>query len=428
MSVDTLPDQAGPSGAAAPSCPHAAGAAASGAASGASEAVLPDFPFSWRGDQLPQEIEELRDEPVMRVRTIAGDPAWLVSSYALCKQVLEDRRFSLKDTSAPGAPRQYALTIPPEVVNNMGNITGVGLRKAVLKAINPKSDGLDDWMREYASELVDGLLAQGAPVDLRSGFANPYSEALHCRILGIPQQDAPRLAASLDIAFMNSACPVSGAKLNWDRDMSYMVDRLDDPSTTGLMAEIAALRDNPDYAHLTDEMLATVGVTMFGAGVISTSAFLTMAIFSLIQHPEVAAQLREDPSLIPAAVEELLRINLSIGDGLPRLALEDVMLGDVLVKKGELVLVLVEGANFDPAEFADPHRMDIHRENSAAHLSFGGGQHYCPATALGKRHTEIALETLLDRMPELGLAVPVEQLVWRTGFMKRMPERFPVMW
>ncbi|QMU71995.1 cytochrome P450 [Streptacidiphilus sp. P02-A3a] len=414
MPVDTLPDQSRAT------CPYTP--------PGGADAAPPDFPFSWRGDRLPAEITELRQEPVKRVRTIAGDPAWLVSSHALCKQVLEDPRFSLKETSAPGVPRQYALTIPPEVVNNMGNITGVGLRKAVLKAINPKSDGLEEWLRGYASELVDGLLGQGAPVDLRSAFANPYSEGMHCRILGIPQRDAPRLAASLDIAFMNSACPVAGAELNWDRDMAYMVDRLDDPSTTGLMAEIAALRGNPDYAHLTDGMLATVGVTMFGAGVISTSAFLTMAVFSLIQHPEVAAQLRQDPSRIPVAVEELLRINLSIGDGLPRLALEDVTLGEVEVKKGELVLVLVEGANFDPEVFADPERMDLDRENSSAHLSFGGGRHYCPATALGRRHAEIALEVLLERLPELRLAVPVQQLVWRTGFMKRLPERLPVMW
>ncbi|MEY9844785.1 mycocyclosin synthase [Streptacidiphilus sp. BW17] len=390
--------------------------------------ALPAFPFSWRGDQLPDEVEELRAEPVKRVRTIAGAPAWLVSSYALCRQVLEDRRFSLKDTSAPGAPRQYALTIPPEVVNNMGNITGVGLRKAVLKAINPKADGLVDWLREHAAWLVGGMIAEGAPVDLRGAFANPYSEAMHCRILGIPLADGPRLSASLDIAFMNSACPVTGAKLNWDRDMAYMTERLDDPATTGLMAELAVLREDPDYAHLTDEMLATVGVTLFGAGVVSTAGFLSMACVSLLQRPELWAQLREDPSRIPAAVEELLRINLSIGDGLPRIALEDVQLGDVLVRKGELVLVLVEGANFDAAHFADPYRADADRPNSSDHLSFGGGQHYCPATALGRKHAEIALETLVERMPELRLAVPIEQLVWRTGYMKRLPERLPVMW
>ncbi|MFF4270235.1 cytochrome P450 [Streptomyces sp. NPDC001536] len=390
--------------------------------------TLIDFPFSWRGDRLPSEVEELRElSPVRRVRTIAGDEAWLVSSYDLCRRVLEDPRFSLKDTSAPGVPRQYALTIPPEVVNNMGNITGAGLRKAVLKALNPKSPGLVDWMRSYAGQLIDGLAREGAPADLRGGFADPYSAGMHCRLLGIPHEDAPRLMRSLDIAFMNSACPVTGARLNWDRDIAYMTERLDDPATTGLMAELAALRTDPDYAHLTDEMLATVGVTMFGAGVISTAGFLTMALLALIQHPALQADLVADPGRIPAAVEELLRINLSIGDGLPRLALEDVVLGDVKVAAGELVLVLVEGANFDPAAFPDPHTVDLDRANSAAHLSFGGGRHYCPATALGRRHAEIALTVLLERMPRLALAVPVEQLVWRTGFMKRIPERLPVM-
>ncbi|MFF8832261.1 cytochrome P450 [Streptomyces sp. NPDC015131] len=390
---------------------------------------LIDFPFSWRGDRIPAEVEPLREKrPVARVRTIAGDEAWLVSSHALCKQVLEDPRFSLKDTSAPGAPRQYALTIPPEVVNNMGNITGAGLRKAVLKALNPKAPGLVEWMRSAAADLADRILADGAPGDLKSGFADPYSAAMHCHILGIPQADAPRLMRSLDIAFMNSACPVAGARLNWDRDLAYMVERLDDPATTGLMAELAALREDPDYGHLTDEMLATVGVTMFGAGVISTAGFLTMALVSLIQHPELRDRLLADRTLVPAAVEELLRINLSIGDGLPRLALEDVRLGDVLVRAGELVLVLVEGANFDPDVFPDPYAVDLARDNSTAHLSFGGGRHYCPATALGRKHAEIALETVLDRMPGLRLAVPIEQLVWRTGFMKRLPERLPIMW
>ncbi|MGK5558199.1 cytochrome P450 [Actinomadura kijaniata] len=389
---------------------------------------LPAFPFSWRGDRLPDEVRALRGEPVRRVRTIAGDEAWLVSSHELCRRVLEDRRFSLKDTSAEGAPRQYALTIPPEVVNNMGNITGAGLRKAVLKAISPKSPGLEDWMRAHVGDLLDGLVAEGAPVDLRGRFANPYSEAMHCRILGLPPSDAPRLAASLDIAFMNSPVPVAGARLNWDRDIAHMVERLNDPGTTGLMGELAALRSDAAYAHLTDEMLATVGVTMFGAGVISTASFLTMAVLSLLQRPRTWAELCAAPHRVPAAVDELLRVNLSIGDGLPRLALEDVTLGEVTVRKGELVLVLVEGANFDPAAFPDPHTFDIDRPNGSAHLSFGGGRHYCPATALGKKHAEVALQALVERMPGLRLAVPVEQLVWRTGFMKRIPERLPVMW
>ncbi|MEV5568203.1 cytochrome P450, partial [Streptomyces sp. NPDC052196] len=318
---------------------------------------LLDFPFSRDGTRLPDELAHLRAAtPVRRVRTIAGDEAWLVSSHRLCEQVLTDERFSLKDTSAPGVPRQYALTIPPEVVNNMGNITGAGLRRAVMKALNPKAPGLVRWLREEAARLVDGLVEDGPTADLRGAFCEPYSAGLHCRVLGIPGSEGRAFLRSLDIAFMNSARPIAGAKINWDRDIARMTVLLDDPATSGLVGELAALREDPEYAHLTDEMLATVGVTMFGAGTVSTSGFLTMALVYLLTHRDAWELLRERPDAVEAGVEELLRVNLSIGDALPRIARADVRLGDVEVKRGELVLVLVEGANFDPEAFPDPER------------------------------------------------------------------------
>ncbi|WP_455361576.1 cytochrome P450 [Streptomyces sp. SYSU K21746] len=388
------------------------------------ETIL-DFPFTWDGTQLPTEVQELG--PITKVRTIAGAEAWLVSSYELVKQVLEDDNFSLKDTSNPGVPRQYALTIPPEVVNNMGNITGAGLRKAVMKAINPKAAGLQEFMTAHAEELVETMLKRGAPVDVRTMFTDPFSEAMHCHILGIPLDAAPALAESLPVAFMNSATEIPAARLNWDRDIAYMTDRLDD-TEGGLIGDLAKLRGTEEYAHVSDEMFATVGVTLFGAGVISTAGFLAMALVTLLTHPEETEYLAAHPEIMPQAVDELLRINLSIGDGLPRLVMEDTVLGGQEVKAGELILVLPEGANFDPAVFPEPHRLDFTRKNSSAHFSFGGGSHYCPATALGKKHAEIGLTALLAAMPKLRLAVPVEQLVWRTGFMKRLPERLPIMW
>lgn len=216
----------------------------------------------------------------------------------------------------------------------MGNITGAGLRKAVMKALNPKAPGLEAWLTGHAHALVDQFVTSGVPADLRRDFTVPYSTGLHCHILGIPQSDGPDLYRSLHVAFMNSPRTIPAAGINWDRDMGHMIDRLNDPETTGLMAELAALRSDPDYAHLTDEMLATVGVTMFGAGVISVMGFLTMALVSLIQHPDLKARLIAEPALIPAAVDELLRINLSIADGLPRIATETMQLGDVTVQKG----------------------------------------------------------------------------------------------
>ncbi|MEU5320437.1 hypothetical protein AB0G67_27355 [Streptomyces sp. NPDC021056] len=252
-----------------------------------------------------------------------------------------------------------------------------------------------EWMRSYAGQPIDAPAREGAPAGLRGGFADPYSAGTHCRLLGIPQQDAPRLMRSPDIA--------------------CMTERPDAPATTGLMAAPAALRTDPDYAHLTDEMLATVGVTMFGAGVVSTAGFLTMALLALIQHPGLQAELVAHPGRIPAAVEEPLRINpggrgprgRGGGGGRPGAG---------------------RGHELEPAAFPDPHTVDLDRANSAAHLSSGGGRHYCPATALGRRHAGIALTVLLERMPRLARAMPVGRLVCRTGFMERIPERIPVMW
>ncbi|MEV7617904.1 cytochrome P450 [Streptomyces sp. NPDC089799] len=394
-----------------------------------------DFPLSRRGDVLPEECSWLREKaPVARVRTLTGDSAWLVSSHALAKQVLEDERFSLKDTANAGVPRQYALTIPPEVVNNMGNINGAGLRNAVMKSLNPRQEGLAGYLRTAAHGLVDDIVAEGGPVDLRAAFADPYSAALHCEVLGVPLADRRRLMSGLDVAFMTAREPFADSALNWYKDVGYFADRFreqlarDADARTGLLGRFAGLREaDPESAHLTDEMFATVAVSLFGAGAVSTSAFLVLAVLALLRHPDLVGVLRDRPGLMGKAVDELLRWNLSVGDGLPRIALADVRLGDVLVREGELVLVLIEGANFDPAVFEHPERLDFEREHNP-HLAFGGGRHFCPASALGRAHAEIALEVLVERLPGLRLAVPSENLVWRTGFIKRLPERLPVAW
>ncbi|MEV2278726.1 cytochrome P450 [Nocardiopsis sp. NPDC049922] len=382
------------------------------------------FPLSRDGRTVPVECSWLREHrPVARVRTMTGDPAWLVSTHALATAVLEDERFSLRETSRPGVPRQYALTIPPEVVNNMGNINSAGLRGAVMKALRP-TETLGGWMLAEAHALINGLVGQGPPADLRDGFADPFSAALHCKIIGVPVGDWRRLMQGVDMAFLTSPTPFEGAGANWDKDHGYMLDQLRSGPGHGLLGWFAELRDTED---VDDELLATVAVSLFGAGAVSTSAFLLHAILALAERPELVRRLHEDPKDVPKAVDEFMRYNLSIGDALPRIATEDVRLDDTLVRAGELVLVLVEGANHDPAVFDHPEVIDIDRPTNP-HLAFGGGRHYCPASALGRAHAEAALTALVARLPELRLAVPADQLAWRPGFIKRLPERLPVLW
>ncbi|MCQ4083790.1 cytochrome P450 [Streptomyces sp. RB6PN25] len=390
------------------------------------------FPLSPRGDVLPAECAQLRTRrPVARVRLMTGDTAWLVTSHALARQVLEDERFSLSNTAAPGVPRQYALTIPPEVVNTMGNVTSSGLRCEVLKTLSPPADsGLANWLRMRADELLDPIVEQGPPVDLRECFAAPYSATLMCKLLGLPYRDWRQLMSGLDLGFITSPVAFEGCTAGWEKDYAYVLTqlRLDRSRQSGLIRRLCELKDDAAESEgLTDQLLAGVVASLFGAGAVSTSAFLLHAVLALLRHPQTLQRLRNEPGRMSRAVDELLRFTLSIGDGLPRLAMADVKLGNELVKAGELVLVCVEAANFDPEAFDSPDGFDIDRRRNP-HLAFGGGRHYCPASALSRLHAEVALSALLHRLPGVRLAVPVDQLVWRTGYIKRLPERLPVLW
>ncbi|MEV5281603.1 cytochrome P450 [Streptomyces sp. NPDC052811] len=392
-----------------------------------------EWPLSRRGDVVPAECARLREEtPLARIRTLTGDDAWLVTSYALARQVLEDERLSLRDTAAADVPRQYALTIPPEIVNTMGNVNSAGLHQEVLGAFGPRSGPASpEWMTARAHELIDAMVEEGPPVDLRQRFAEPYAAALVCQVLGLPYEDGLRLMSGLDLGFVTSPVVYEGCTANWDKDYAFVLRhvRADRAAQRGLIRRLCELRDDPerDGADLTDEMIAATVTSLFGAGAMSTYVFLLHAVLTLIRHPKAMDHLRERPEAMPRAVDELLRSTLSIGDGLPRIARADVQLGEVLVRAGELVLVCVEGANFDPEQFPDAERFDLDRSPNA-HLSFGAGRHFCPASTISRVHATQALTALLERLPRLRLALPVDQLVWRTGNIKRVPERLPVLW
>ncbi|NBE56123.1 cytochrome P450, partial [Streptomyces boluensis] len=319
------------------------------------------FPFSQRGDEVPAECDWLRrNRPVARVITLAGDEAWLVTSHELCRQVLTDPRFSLYATADDGVPRQYARAFPPDAVSNMANITSAGLRGEVMKSLSPRgNDQPARFLRATAGELLDKAMAEGSPADLWSGYASPLSTRLMVEILGLSDADDARLARCSDVAMGTSAYTPDEAARNWDELRAVMATALrPDRTAAGLLPRLAALREDRPQDGLTEAQLCDVGCNLMVAGYESLAAFLGHAIMLLARDPEETARLRETPALMPQAIEELYRRNLSIGDALPRLATADVQLGDTLVAAGSLVLVCVEGANHDPAVFPAPERLD----------------------------------------------------------------------
>ena len=148
-------------------------------------------------------------------------------------------------------------------------------------------------------------------------------------------------------------------------------------------------------------------------------------MLALLEHPEQLKKLRNNPSLIRSAVEELLRYEGPVETSTERFTREDVAIGATLIAKGEMVLVVIAAADRDPERFSDPDELDISRTDNR-HLAFGKGIHHCLGAPLARMEGQIAIGTLLRRMPKVGLKDSPRLLGWRSGMVLRALQRLAV--
>jgi cytochrome P450 len=190
-----------------------------------------------------------------------------------------------------------------------------------------------------------------------------------------------------------------------------------------LISALVAARDDED--RLSEDELVRFGITLLVAGHETTANSLANSVVTLFEHPDALKRLQDDPKTLPNAIEELLRfIPLGSGAGFPRIATEDVQVGDVLVKEGDAVLVVLSSANHDESVYPRGDELDLDRE-VGQHLQFGHGIHFCLGSQLARMELQVALGTLLRRMPGLRLAEPVE---FRKGSLVRGPVKLVVAW
>ncbi len=163
------------------------------------------------------------------------------------------------------------------------------------------------------------------------------------------------------------------------------------------------------------------------AGYETTARQITNMTYTLLIHPLQLQQLRQQPELLPAAVEEMLRFNVFGSAINPRIATTDVELGDVLVREGEPVLCSRSSANRDEKVFSRADELDFGRDPNP-HLAFGYGPHFCLGANLARMELQVALGTILSRLPRLRIAEPEDSLTWHDGTMMRGLAAFPVTW
>ncbi|MER7054153.1 cytochrome P450 [Streptomyces sp. NPDC000351] len=375
-----------------------------------------DFPVR-RGCPFtaPAEYAAMRtDDPVARVTLPTKREAWVVTRYDDVRELLSDPRVSA-DIRRPDFPalgegeqeagarfRPFIRTDAPEHTR---------YRRMLLPAFTVRRvRAMRPAVQARVDEILDGMLDAGGPVDFVTVYANAVSTSVICELLGIPRHD---------LEFFRDVTRISGSRDSTAEQVSEALGGL-----FGLLAElIAERREEPRddlisklvTEHLVpggvtmDQLLSTLGITV-NAGRETTTSMIALSTLLLLDRPALLEELRHNPSLMPAAVDELLRV-LSVADSIPlRVAAEDIELSGRTVPADDGVIALLAGANHDPEQFDDPERVDFHRTDNH-HVAFGYGVHQCVGQHLARLELEVALETLIRRLPTLRLAGDRDQVV-----------------
>ncbi len=340
--------------------------------------------------------------------------AWIVTRYADVRAVLTDPRMAKDVHRWPGGGRSR----PSEARGIHAHMLHADppdhtrLRRPVQKAFAPRRAALRPRAEEIAAGLLDDMAAAGDEViDLLDAYARPLPIAVLCELLGIPAADREWIARAVTAydqraeherverelaAYFTELIAAKGAEPGDDLVSALVVDRAANDAADGLT-------DN--------ELLSTVFLLVM-AGFDTTVNLIASGTLALLTHAEEEIRLRRNPSLLPAAVEELLRFTNPVNHANDRFTTEDVAVGGVVIPAGAWVFPAVSSADRDPAKFPDPDRLDLGRDTSG-HLAFGGGVHHCLGAPLARMEAEVALGALLGRFPRLSLAVPPSALRWR---------------
>ncbi|MFG3100746.1 cytochrome P450 [Streptomyces sp. NPDC048182] len=371
----------------------------------------------------------MREGPPQRVSLPDGEGwAWLVTRYEEVRRVTNDARFGRAAVADRQVTRLARHFVPARgAVGFLDPPEHTRLRRVMAPALSARGvERVRERARAAAGALVDGMLAQGPPADLTEAVLGPFPAAVATEVMGVPAADHDRVRAWTRLLLSRAHDGETSERAR--RELTdYLGDLigLRSDSAGEDLASLLGAAVGRDEIGLEEAVGLAVLLQIGGAAVTDNTGQLC---FLLLSRPELAERLRSEPGLRPRAVEELLRwIPHRNAVGLSRIALADVSIGGVEIRAGEAVYVSYLAANRDPSVFPAPDTIDFTRD-PRPHLSFGSGPHHCPGGTLSRLETAVLLDTLLDRVPGLKLAVPPEQVPFKRGTLIRGPEALPVTW
>ncbi|AZS83498.1 cytochrome P450 [Streptomyces griseoviridis] len=381
---------------------------------------------------LPDRYDDLRarEGSLQRVTLYDGRQVWVVTGHETARKLLADPRLS-SDRSDPAFP-----ATSPRVESFRQRRPGfIGLnppehgpkrRMTIGEFTVRRIKGMRPDIESIVHGFLDDMIAAGPPADLVSRFALPVPSLVICRLLGVPYEDHDLFQdASRRLVQSTDAAGAGAARDDLESYLGGLVDSLRGTSRPGLLSTLVT--EQLETGAIDREELVATAILLLVAGHETTASMTSLSVITLLEHPEQWAALRADPALIPGAVEELLRY-LAIADVVgARAVTADIEIDGQHIRAGEGVIIANSITNRDSSAFADPDTFDVHRE-ARHHLSFGYGVHQCLGQNLARLELDIILTALLDRLPGLRLAVPVDRLDLRPGTTIQGVNELPVTW
>lgn len=381
-------------------------------------------------DPPPDLLGIALQKPVHRLIYPDGHLGWLVTDYDLICKILTDTRFSAR-SEFKRAPIQRASIDPfygrlalPGWLVDMDPPDHTKYRRALSNLVSLRQ------MKELAPHIehivkthLTTMATKGPPLDLIEHFALPVPSLVICELLGVPYASRS--------AFQKNSAAIFSLEVS-ATDATTAMDNL----TDFLCALIKEKRKHPEndvlseltkHPELSDIEIAGLGVLLLTAGHETTASMLGLGTLALLTNPAQLAILQKDSSLINNAVEELLRYITIFQFGVPRTPLEDVTVGDQLIKAGESVTLSLPAANRDPKQFENPNQLNIQRAERG-HLAFGFGIHFCLGRNLAQIQMQIGFLHLFRQFPTLRLAVPIEEVVLNNEAGFYGIHHLPVAW
>lgn len=374
------------------------------------------------------------EAPVFAVTLPTKQRAWLVTRYDDVLEVLKDKRFAKNRYNAM-SPEQLKKFpwVPPmfkPLERNMLDSDSpdhTRLRSLIHKAFTPNMvEQMREQVQTLTNELLDKAERKGS-MDLLADFALPLPLTIIGRILGVPAQDNPkfhRWTTLLVSAGTNKNLFVLiPAIMSFMWYLKKLVKERRNHPKDDLITALVEAKEGKDQLS-SDEILGMLFLLLI-AGHETTVNLIASGTLALLENPDQFAKLRNEPILIKSAIEELVRFVCPVETATERYAREDITIAGVTIPRGELTLAVIASANRDAGHFEQPDTLDISRENNK-HLAFGQGIHYCVGAPLARLEGQIAINTLIQRLPNLRLSVKPEQLRWRSNFVLRGLEALPV--